>query len=256
MIDLHCHILPGMDDGPADMPESLDMARQAVDDGIHAIVATPHTLNGLYENTGPAVTEAVKRFRNALLSEGIPIEIYPGSDAHLDIKMVDKIKDGAALTINGAGRYLLVEFPNHAVPHGAKEELFQLLINGITPIITHPERNFVIQNATDILYELLSMGCLTQITAMSITGKFGEEAMASAHKMLELRMAHVIASDAHGRTLRPPLLSRAVQIAARILGRNEEAEEMVCGRPEAILRGEPLSLPEPRRRRRRWWRAR
>ena len=242
-----------MDDGPASMAESLDMARQAVSDGIQGIVATPHTLNGVYDNPYTSVQHAVNQFRGVLADNGLALDIYPGTDTHFAIEMLDKISHKAAVTINGAGHYLLIELPHHAVPIGAAEALFELSANNITPIITHPERNSIIQGNLDILYDYVAMGCLIQVTAMSITGEFGEKCMQSAHKILTSRLAHIIASDAHNATSRPPVLSPAVKRAARILGSREEAEAMVCHRPRTIIQGGSLNIPDPIRPRRRWW---
>jgi protein-tyrosine phosphatase len=230
------------------------MARQAVADGIRTIVATPHTLNGLFTNRFPDVAGAVEHLKRAFHDSRLSIDLYPGSDAHIGPNMVEKIRSGEAGTINGNGKYILIELPHLSIPEGVKEEIFQMVVNGITPIITHPERNTVIQKKVDRLYEFIDAGCLAQITAMGITGGFGKRAMAVAHKMLALRLCHVIASDAHNTDTRPPALSPAVEIAADVLGSRTEAEEMVDQRPRAILDGKSLQLPEPRRRiRRRWW---
>jgi protein-tyrosine phosphatase len=254
MIDIHCHILPGVDDGPATMAESLTMAKLAVADGIETVVATPHTFNEIYDNPAGEVNTHVARLRETLLNEGIELDLRPGSDAHLCVKMAEKVLAGEAATIDNNGQYLLIEFPVQVIPAGFKDELFQLKLKGITPIITHPERNTVFQQKTEMLYELVNMGCLLQITAMSITGEFGEEPMKSAHRMLELRLAHIIASDAHSPESRPPILSPGVEAAARVLGNLTEAEEMVTIRPQAILEGKSVEIPEPKHpRKKRWW---
>lgn len=236
------------------MEDSLAMAEMAVSDGIRTIVATPHTLNKTYTNPFHHVVDAVDRMRDVLSREQIPLNLLPGSDAHVCPKMVDRIEGGDAGTINGNGRYLLVEFPPQIIPPGANDVLFQLRLKGMTPIITHPERNLAIQHRLEILQDLVASGCLVQVTAMSITGEFGEEAMVCVHRMLEMRLAHVIASDAHSRDTRRPVLSHAVEAAADIMGSRSAAEDMVRGRPAAILAGEAVVLPEPcRPKKKRWW---
>jgi protein-tyrosine phosphatase len=177
MIDLHCHILPGIDDGPADMDESLAMARQAAADGIHTLVAAPHTLNEVFHNPRPRVQESVARLGKALAENKIPIDVCVGSEVHICIGLAKKVMDKEVATINDTGRYVLVEFPLHVIPPGSKEELFQMKLNDITPILAHPERNPVFQNHPDWLQYFVDMGCLVQITAMSITGLLGEDAM-------------------------------------------------------------------------------
>lgn len=254
MIDLHCHILPGLDDGPKTIEESLEMARVARSDGIRTIVATPHTLNDVYVNPFQKVVDEVDCLRDLFLKEEIDLDLWPGSDVHICSRMSERILSGEAGTINGGGCYVLVEFPYQTVPSGAGEELFRLKLKGITPIITHPERNLAIQNRLETLSDMVVMGCLVQVTAMSITGEFGEEAMTCAHRLLDLRLAHVIATDAHSSVSRPPILTPAVEAAAQILGSMKEAEAMVLARPDAILAGEPVDVPDPKRpQKKKWW---
>jgi len=254
LIDLHCHILPGVDDGACTVTESLAMARQAVDDGIKTIVATPHTLNEVYFNPAQEVCVQTTRLQDIFTSEQIELNLCPGSDMHICVQMLKRIQAGEAATINSNGRYVLTEFPTQTIPLGSQEELFQLKLNNITPIITHPERNLVFQNQLEILYDLVAMGCLVQITAASVTGELGEDAMDCAHRLLELRLAHVIASDAHSPERRPPVLTPAVAVTAQILGSRKEAEAMVVDRPAAILTGSAVTVPEPiRLRKKKWW---
>ena len=254
MIDLHCHILPGVDDGPAHMDESLAMARQAAADGIKTLVAAPHTLNEVFHNPRQRVQEAVARLQNALAEHSIDIEICMGSEVHICTGLAKKVLSGEVATINDTGRYVLVEFPLHVIPPGSDEELFQMKLNHITPILVHPERNPIFQNHPDRLQYFVDMGCLVQITAMSITGLLGEDAMDCAHMLLEQRQVHVIASDAHSFDNRPPILSPAVDVAARSLGSREEAEAMVIHRPRAILEGKPIKALNPKPiPKKKWW---
>ena len=254
MIDLHCHILPGIDDGPAHMDESLAMARQAAADGIKTLVAAPHTLNEVYLNPRHQVLEHVAHLQKALAEHKIDIEICMGSEVHICTGLAKKILAGEVATINDTGRYVLVEFPLHVIPPGSQEELFQMKLSDITPILAHPERNPVFQNHPERLGYFVDMGCLIQITAMSITGLLGEDAMDCAHTLLEQRKVHVIASDAHSFDNRPPILSPAVDVAARNLGSREEAEAMVIHRPRAILSGKPVKAPNPKPiRKKKWW---
>ncbi len=246
MIDLHCHILPGVDDGPASQDESLAMARIAVEDGIHAVVATPHTLNGIYSNPLREVISKVATLQKSLSENHIDLLLYVGADVHLCPHLVDRITSGDAPTINDTGNFILLELPSQTIPKkGVKDEIFALKLNGITPIITHPERNAIIQHDPEILYEFISMGALSQVTAMSLTGDFGMRVKHSTEILLKYRLAHIIASDAHSSDNRPPVLSRAVENAAEILGNNEEAERMVTEVPSAIVSGKMPDIPEP-----------
>jgi protein-tyrosine phosphatase len=245
MIDLHCHILPGLDDGARSLEESLAMAEKAVQDGIHTIVATPHTLNGIYLNPVREVTSVVASLREPLLKHHIDLELCPGADVHVSPHMLELIESGDAGTINDAGRYVLLEFPSQTLPPGIKDEIFTLKVNGITPIISHPERNQVIQHDMDVLYELVYMGALCQVTAMSITGDFGGTVMECTERLLAHRLVHVIATDAHSLEGRPPVLSRAVEVAAEIMGNYEDAEHMVTDVPASILSGDLPEIFEP-----------
>ena len=245
MIDLHCHILPGVDDGAKSLEESLLMARRAVEDGIHTIVATPHTLNGIYINSARKVTPKVASLQETLSKNHIKLQLYVGADVHLYPHMLELIESGDAGTINNARKYILLEFPSQVVPPKVKDEIFSLKLNGITPIISHLERNPVIQHNIDILYEFIRMGALCQVTAMSITGDFGGIAMQCAERLLRHRMVHVIASDAHSSESRPPVLSQAVEAAAEILENYDDAERMVTEVPAAILSGNMPEIPEP-----------
>lgn len=245
MIDLHCHILPGIDDGPVSQDESLAMARCAVEDGIHTIVATPHTLNGIYLNPAKEIISKVEALQKILSNNHIQLELCAASDVHLCPHLLKMVDSGDALTINDAKKYMLLELPSQAIPNGVKDEIFSLKLNGITPIITHPERNAIIQHDLGILYDMVSMGAMSQVTAMSITGDFGVFVKQVVEIMLQKRLVHIIASDAHGVDKRPPLLSRAVEHAAEILGNYEEAMRMVTEVPAAILSGAMPDIPLP-----------
>jgi len=245
VIDIHCHILPGVDDGAADTAESLEMARMAASDGIQTLVASPHSLNGVYENNVEQIRNNVAQLQGEINREGLPLTLCTGSDAHICAGMMAQVRDGRAATINDTGVYLLVEFPSQSTPPGFRDELFELRLNGITPIITHPERHPVLRNDPELIMELSNAGCLHQVTALSVTGGFGRDAMESAHYLIRCRLAHFIATDAHSPDNRPPILSQAVEVAAKILGNTAEAEAMVLERPQAVLEGKPISCPEP-----------
>jgi len=246
VIDLHCHILPGADDGPPSQEESLEMARIAVKDGIRAVVATPHTLNGLYMNHLKEIIKRIHALQNSLYKNHIDLSLYVGADVHLYPHLLDKIATGEAPTVNDGGKFILLELPSLTfLKKQVKEEIFHLKLNGITPIITHPERNAVIQQNPEILYEFIQMGALSQITAMSITGDFGIDVKHSSETLLRHRLTQVIASDAHSSRNRPPVLSRAVEHAMQTLGDKKEAERMVTEVPKAIVSGKIPDLPEP-----------
>ena len=254
MIDLHCHILPGLDDGAENFNESLQMAAVAEKDGVHTLLATPHTRNGSYESPPTRVRELTAQLQQRISAAGIDVTILPGAEVHICSDMARKVKAGEVGTVNDSGRYLLVEFPFQTLPEGWRRELFQLNLGGVIPIVAHPERIFEFQRRFELFYELVEMGCLMQVTAMSITGELGGPAMKCAHRLLKQRMVHIIASDAHSADNRPPVLAAGMAAAASVLGDTAAAGEMVLERPAAVLRGEPVSVPEPvRSEDRKWW---
>jgi protein-tyrosine phosphatase len=250
MIDIHCHILPNVDDGAASLDESLAMAAQAVADGIREMVATPHSLNGVYVNPANSVISGVAALRQALSAKRLDLRVYPGADLHLCKNMVQQIENREACTINDAGKFILLELPSQMVPNGAKDEIFALKLNGVTPIITHPERNAVIQHDPNLLYDLIQMGALAQVTAMSLTGDFGEFIARTSEALVRHRLVHVIATDAHSPQDRRPALSGAVERAGEILKDYEQALDMVSSIPALILSGGQPDVPEPMRVRR------
>ena len=185
---------------------------------------------------------ALSDLEKALAEKGLLLRLRIGGDVHVTPGMVEAIRSGRAVTLDNAGKYLLLELPSQSVPPGIKEEIFQLRIHGITPIITHPERNPAVYRDAGALEELVDMGALAQVTAMSLTGDFGEAVQKVSRTLLERRLVHVIASDAHSALDRPPVLSRGVEAAARVLGDPDEAERMVTEVPAAILAGEPVHI--------------
>ena len=266
MIDLHNHILFGIDDGPKAIEESIQMCRIGHQDGIRTIVATPHILPGIYQNNRSTILNKVQELNEALMKFGIRssglggkdfdasthsrinasdvMEILPGADVHFSSDILHRYEEGEIVTVNDQGRYLMVEFAFQGVPYHAEEVLFKLLTKGITPIISHPERNMEIGERPKRYYEMIRIGCLGQVTAMSLTGDFGTGVRRIAEKLLSKRLIHIIASDAHSADGRPPILSVAVKAAEKIVGK-EEAMRMVTEYPQAILEGRKPNVPEP-----------
>jgi protein-tyrosine phosphatase len=263
MIDLHNHILHGMDDGAEALEESIEMCRISFHDGIRTIVANPHILPGIYENNRLTILAKVQELNNALIERGMrngksgieeqqseisnlqsQIEILPDADVHFSFDLLQRYENEEIVAVNDQGRYLMVEFEFQGIPYKAEEALFQLLTKGIVPIISHPERNFEIGHNPKRYYEMIQMGCLGQVTAMSLTGEFGPEIKQIAEKLVKKRLIHIIASDAHSAHRRPPILSSGVKAAEKIVGK-EEAIRMVTEYPQAILEGKKPNIPEP-----------
>jgi protein-tyrosine phosphatase len=240
MIDIHCHILPGVDDGPRDLEESLAMARLAAADGVRVIVATPHAFNGVYFNRREDILERVKALAGILTEQHIPIILFAGADVHFEEDLVHKLETREVLTIN-QGKYFLLELPSQSVPFQAAEIFFEIRIKGYFPVITHLERNHFIQKHPEVVGDWVKHGAVIQITADSLTGGFGQRAYDCSRRLLENGWVDVIATDAHSVKQRPPVLSKGLKAAMEIIG-PEEALKMVNLYPELILRN--IALPE------------
>jgi len=194
-VDLHCHILPALDDGSASLAVSLDLARQAVLDGIGYILATPHHLDRHYVNSAETVRQAVSAFQAELDRAQIDLKIFPGQEVHLNGHLMDHLDD--LLGIDTGRRYLLLELPHEMVPSYVDEVIFQLSCEGITPVIAHPERNAQIIAEPQRLYELIKQGALAQVTATSLVGTFGRQVQRTAKELVKCGLVQVVASDAH-----------------------------------------------------------
>ncbi|MBY0145129.1 tyrosine-protein phosphatase [Neobacillus niacini] len=201
MIDLHCHILPGIDDGAQSLSDSLNMARKAVEQGIHTIVATPHHMNSKYENPKQSIIERVEELNTILIEEKIHLNVLPGQEVRIHGEMLEGYQAGGILPVNHTP-YVLVEFSSNHVPRYTEKLFYDLQMNGLIPVIVHPERNQEIIERPDILYQLVKKGALTQVTAASISGDFGKKIKNFSLQLIEANLTHFIASDAHNTTKR------------------------------------------------------
>ena len=233
MIDLHCHMLPGIDDGSPDEATSLEMARVAVADGIETAACTPHIYPGLYENDTSGITTRVKKLQARLSEEGIGLKLTVGADAHLTPELLGRLKKGTAPSLAG-GRYFLLEPPHTVAPPRFGEATFDFVAAGYVPVLTHPERLSWIKQHYHVFAQLVKSGVWMQITAGSLCGRFGDAAKYFGEKMLGEGLVHILATDAHSLKHRPPLLAEGRRAAEKYVGR-EEARRLVIDRPKAIL---------------------
>ncbi len=233
MIDLHCHILHGIDDGPEDFEESVAMARLAAADGIRVVAATPHVRETLPEPG--LIRQRIAALQERVDAEGLDLRIEAGGDVYalLDPALAEAY-------VLGAGPYLLVEFPYTHLPHNAAAILAGFVARGLRPVITHPERNPSVLRDPRLLVRLRTEPVLVQITGLSLLGGFGREASACARYLLQTGAVDIIASDAHSAGHRQPLLAAARREAARFVGRRG-AERLVVDNPEAVLAGEMVA---------------
>lgn len=237
LIDLHSHILPGVDDGAPDLATSLAMARLAVADGVTALACTPHFYPGVYDTSVAQMEMAMADLQGELDAASIPLRLVPGGDVHIAPDLVGKIRNRIVPTLNGS-RYILVEPPHNVLPPRIENIFFDLLSAGYQPILTHPERMAWIEPKYDLVAQLWRSGVWMQLTAGAITGDFGARARHWSRKILRDGMAHIVASDAHNTHARPPGLSLALRALRDLVG-SAEAHNLVHTRPASILRDAP-----------------
>ena len=208
MIDIHCHILPGVDDGAKNIEESLAMAKAAVTQGIHTIIATPHHKNNAYENPNLVIQQKVIEINQVLVTEQIPLTILPGQEIRITGEILDDLEKTELLPL-AQSSYLLIELPSGHVPRYTGKMLYDLELAGYVPIIAHPERNQEIIENPEILYSLVKKGAFTQVTAASVCGAFGKKIKAFSQRLIEANLTHFIATDAHNVTSRKFMLTEA-----------------------------------------------
>jgi protein-tyrosine phosphatase len=242
LIDLHSHLLPGIDDGSKDLAMSLAMARMALADGISTIACTPHILPGVYNNSGPAIRSAVARLAESIAAAGIPISLVTGADVHIAPNLDVQLRDGRALTLNNS-RYFLLEPPHHVLPPRLEDLIFGLQAAGYVPILTHPERLSWVEGHYHLIGRLVSSSVLMQITAGSVMGRFGRRPRYWAERMLDEGLCHLLATDAHNTGQRASRMADARDVVAKRLG-DDEAINLVLRRPQGILNNlRPAELP-------------
>jgi protein-tyrosine phosphatase len=241
VIDIHCHILPGVDDGAKSWEIAVEMCRMAAADGITHMVATPHA-NDRYPYDRPQLQAKLDQLRDRI---GNTPELSLGSDFHLSYESLqDLLNHPLRYTINGS-RYLLVELSDFSIPTNLSDCFLRLGDLGVTAVITHPERNALLRQSPQRVLEWVELGCVVQVTANALTGFWGTGVARTAAWLLEREAVHVLASDAHDAQHRVPVLSRARDAVSQALGA-EVAQAMVEANPRAILAGQPLPyLPRP-----------
>jgi protein-tyrosine phosphatase len=244
VIDLHSHILPGIDDGATSLEMSLEMARMFAADGVTTVACTPHILPGVFHNTGPHIKELTAWLQQHLDHQGIPLRVVPGCDGHIVPDFVPQLQKGHLLPL-GESRYVLVEPPHNKAPPKIAELFFNILTAGYVPILTHPERLAWIASSYHIIEELFEAGVWMQLTASSVAGDFGKTPKYWSDRMLDEGRVHILATDAHNVEHRPPNLSRGRNAAARRIG-EEAAHHLVVTRPAGVLSNvSPAALPLP-----------
>lgn len=250
MIDLHAHILPGIDDGARDDSMALEMAQQAVERGVKIVAATPHYLGDPDWNS---IKSMVEELNQKLAKNNIQLQVVSGAELFIDPDL-EKMTKEQIPTYNDNGRYCLIEFPMLDLPYYVDQVLFSLSVKGITPIIAHPERYHYVGEDPNIVSTWIDSGCLLQMNAGSVLGVFGKSIKKTAEIMLKHDMVHILASDAHSANRRSFILDQCVIEAGKLVS-TENVARLVETYPQLVIAGEAVEVTAPRvyRPRKRFW---
>lgn len=234
-VDIHCHLLPGIDDGAKDLEESLAMARLAVADGISTVVCTPHQCGNYSCNQTDTIRCSVDTLQDALHQAQIPLKILPGADVRIESDLVAELRADQILSLADQKCHVLLELP-HELYFPLEKLHRHLKAEGVTGILSHPERNQGLLNQPDLIKPLVEQGLLMQLTAGSLVGTFGEQVQKFSDYLIRNGLIHFISTDAHGPKRRRPLLSRAFERAARLVG-EKTAIELCHDNPLCVVKG-------------------
>ena len=240
MIDIHSHILPGVDDGARSIEESIKILQKAADAGVTTIVATPHVLDVPSKSEWQGVSNIFNRLKQKIVQENIHIEMILGAELFISPELPKNIEENRELCINN-GSYVLLELPVLEIPPFTMQTIFELLIKGIQPIVAHPERYFEIQKDTNRLFDLVQKGVLTQLNSGSLTGIYGKKVQKTAKSLLKKNLIHMIASDIHKISDGLYPLLKGVNAVADIIG-EKKAKKMVTYIPEQIISDHRIDL--------------
>lgn len=258
MIDIHSHILPGIDDGPRTWDAAIALCRKISEDGVLTSIATPHLIDGIYENVAARVGPLVRELNERLGSENIALTVLPGAEVDFSSRYLTELTD--SLPLLGGAPAVLLEMPVAVIPPAIAETIFGLRSRGLTPVIAHPERNELLQDRPALVQPWIDAGALLQLDGDSLLGIWGRHTQRCAERLLVSGHFHAMASDAHSVDKRPPRMTAALERALELVG--EGAHALVADGPAAILQGRHVATPlyqvdtkvvegarEPRRRR-------
>ncbi|MBN1225225.1 MAG: hypothetical protein JXB23_18390, partial [Candidatus Aminicenantes bacterium] len=240
MIDLHSHILFGLDDGAKNLEESVKMAQVAAKDGIEKIVGTPHLFRGNFVQKELSVIRQKKEELGQRLEDiGVDIELYTGAEVHISHDLMNEIRENREHLVIHNSSYMLIEFPSTHIFSGIKHLFFELMSEEIIPIIAHPERNSVFRENPALLYDLIEIGALAQANSGSFVGLYGRKTMEAVSQFLSWNFIHFIGSDAHSSRSLSPKLADAFFKVGEMIG-EERAFALVWDNPQAVLRDEDI----------------
>jgi protein-tyrosine phosphatase len=237
MIDIHTHILPGLDDGAANWSDTLNMARAAVSEGITTIIATPHHANGYYNNKAVEVAEHTLRINEQLIAAGVPVVIMPGQEIRVHDDLLEAWNREELLPLAGSN-YVLIEMPSSRIPREMNELIHELRIMKLKPIIAHPERNAEIVKHPERLAELVEEGAFAQVTTHSLLGGFGRQIEQSAWSLCRSGLIHIVSSDAHHLERRGFRMREAYTIIRERMG--EQWENYFLNNAQCVVEDKPF----------------
>lgn len=258
MIDIHSHILPGLDDGAKDMTETLHIVRQLHDSGFKTLIATPHVLEGRDSLSPAEILAATEQVREWVTEAGIPVEILPGAENYIFPDMAKWAREGRLLTLGNTGKYLLVELPMIEIPHYTDQVFFELQVQGLIPVLAHPERYRGLFDQPERLLDWANKGILLQLDLRSLSGHYGPQPKLLAERMLQSDLVHFVGSDAHRVARSEATYVETLQSVEELAGR-ERFEELVLSNPQTMLEGgymlreRDYCLFEPVKKRRGFW---
>ncbi|TWT94023.1 Tyrosine-protein phosphatase YwqE [Botrimarina colliarenosi] len=252
LVDIHCHLLPGIDDGAADLEASLAMARLSVSQGVETIVVTPHQLGAFEHNHGDEIRRRTAELQAELRRHDIPLRVLPGADVRIEDNLIAGLESGAVVSLGDHRRHVLLELP-HELYFPLEPVLDSLERLGMVGVLSHPERNAGLLARQDLIDSLVGYGCLMQVTAGSLIGGFGPKSQAMAERMATRGMIHFLSTDGHSPTRRRPRLGDAYRAAEQLVG-EEAARLWCCENPLAVAEGRSVAAgPTQVRRPRRGW---
>lgn len=238
-VDIHCHLLPGLDDGAATTQDALAMAGLAVEEGFSTVIATCHQLGNFQRNSSTSIRAVCGDFQQQLAAQGVALRVLPGADVRIEPDLVRRIADDEVLTLADGGRYVLLELP-HEIYLPLDRLLEDLAASGLVGILSHPERNLGILRQPSIVERLVDAGCLMQVTAGSLTGNFGRQSCAMAEWMALQGLVHFVATDAHSPRTRRPMIRRAYHRVAQLAG--QDAAALWCSQnPACVVAGRAVA---------------
>ncbi len=249
MIDIHCHLLPGIDDGPPTVEAAMALASALVEDGVTKVVCTPHVFPGRFENRRSGIAEDFVRFSQLIAQAGLPLDLLWAGEVRLTPEVLDllQLQELPFLGSTGGVKTLLLEMPDGQVPLGAEQFVRRLMASGIRPVVAHPERNRMVMDKPERMHALVEEGCALQLTAGSLLGEFGQRAQAAAQALLDAGWVQAVASDAHNLNGRRPRMKAAAQWLARHYGA-EVAQRLTVDGPAGLCADNLITNASGRRR--------